>query len=83
MPGGDAEAAFISAMEAAGVVPQHGTASGAVDLARAICLRYEAGGRFVDVMAVLAEGEMSLDQMIDMEQAATLHYCPEHHIPKA
>jgi Protein of unknown function (DUF732) len=72
---------FIAAMEQAGLVPLIGTAEDAIDLALAICVAYGSGRSFTEVMTTLAGGSMSLDQMMDLEQAATLSYCPRFYVP--
>jgi hypothetical protein len=43
---------------------------------------YGSGESFTEVMATLAGGSLSLDQMIELNQAATQFYCPRFYVPE-
>lgn len=77
------EQEFLTAMRASGIVPQFGSEADVIDLATTICLAYGSGQSFVQVMNTLAGGSMSLTQMMDLNQAATEHYCPRFFVPES
>lgn len=73
---------FLADMGAAGIVPQLSSGPDAINLATTMCVAYGSGRSFTQVMATLAGGSMSLQQMMDLDEAATKHYCPRFYVPR-
>lgn len=81
-PQGTPEGQFLAAMRESGIVPQLSSGPDAINLATTICVARGSGQSFADVMATLAAGSLSLDQMADLHQAATQFYCPRFYVPE-
>lgn len=82
VPQGTPEGQFLAAMRESGIVPQLSSGPDAINLATTICVARGSGQSFADVMATLAAGSLSLDQMADLHQAATQFYCPRFFLPE-
>lgn len=72
------EQAFVTFLEGKGFIPKYATASEAVDLAGALCGRYDGGSSYEDVIGVLLAGGVSAFEAGGFEGAAVTAYCPEH-----
>lgn len=69
---------FADLTEEQGYIPQFGNRTDAVELGRAICTRFDAGGSFEDVARVLTDGGMTGNQAGGFAGMATVAFCPEH-----
>ena len=73
----EVEAQFGDFVESQGYAAGVSQAS-AVQLGRAICLRYDTGGAYVDVEPILTDGGLSAADAGGFNAAAIVAFCPEH-----
>lgn len=69
---------FVTFLEQRGFVPTYATAEAAVDLADALCGRYDGGASYEDVVGVLLAGGVPAAEAGGFEGAAVTAFCPEH-----
>jgi hypothetical protein len=78
LPDATVERMFADLAEEQGYIPQFGNRTDAVELGRAICTRFDAGGSYEDVAGVLTDGGMTGAQAGGFAGMATVAFCPEH-----
>jgi predicted small lipoprotein YifL len=69
---------FVTFLEGQGFIPTYSTAEVAVDLAGALCGRYDDGASYEDVVGVLLAAGIPAFEAGGFEGAAVTAFCPEH-----